>query len=115
MPCVEKVIFRLVASTLDFWLCWVFVAGNGFRRAGATFHWGVRSSHCGDFSCRGAQILGTWASVIAAAGSVDVAHRLSCPTVYGIFPDQRLIEAMSSGLAGGFLTAGTPGKSKIGG
>lgn len=48
-------------------------------------------------------------------GSVDVAHRLSCPTVYGIFPDQRLIEAMSSGLAGGFLTAGTPGKSKIGG
>ena len=35
---------------------------------GATLHGGVRASHCGGFSCCGAQALGTWASVVVADG-----------------------------------------------
>ena len=35
---------------------------------------GLQASHCGGFSCYGAQ------------ASVIVAHRLSCPTACGIFP-----------------------------
>ena len=87
----------------------------GLGERGATFHRGVRSSYCGDFSCCGAQILGTWASGIAAAGSAVMEHRPSCSTACGIFPDQGLTEPMSSALAGGFLATETPGKSKIGG
>ena len=60
---------------------------------GATPHCGVRASHCGGFSCCGAQALGTWASVVVACrlqstGSVVVAHRLSCSTACGIFLEQ---------------------------
>ena len=45
------------------------------------------------FSCCGAQALGVWASVVVAlglssAGSVVVAHRLSCSAACGIFSDQ---------------------------
>ena len=35
---------------------------------GATLHCGARASHCGGFSCCGAQALGTWASVVEARG-----------------------------------------------
>ena len=47
------------------------------------------------FSCCGARALGTWASVVVArglcgAGSVVVAHGLSCSAACGIFPDQGL-------------------------
>ena len=41
------------------------------------------TSHCRSFTCCGAQILGH-------VGLVVVAHRLSCSTVCGIFPDQGL-------------------------
>ena len=40
------------------------------QRAGATLSCDVQASHYGGFSCRGAQALGAWASVV-------VAHRLS--------------------------------------
>ena len=63
------------------------------RRAGATFHCSVRASHCGSFSCCRAWALGAQASVVVAcrlqsAGSVVVAHGLSCFAACGIFPDQ---------------------------
>ena len=52
--------------------------------AGATFHCGVWASHCGGFSCCGAQALGALASVVAArrlssCGSQALERRLgSC-------------------------------------
>ena len=49
----------------NFWLCWVFAA--------------AQASHWGNFSCWGAQALGTWASVAVAPG-------LSCSSARGIFP-----------------------------
>ena len=66
------------------------------------------SRHAGFSSC------GTWASVAVAhglqsAGSVVVAHRLSCSAARGIFPDIGL-EPASPALAGGFLTTVPPGK-----
>ena len=72
------------------------------RRAGATLCCGARASHCGGFSCCGAQALGTRASqlwhagsvVVArglwSAGSVVVVHGLSCSVACGIFLDQGL-------------------------
>ena len=38
------------------------------QQVGATLHCGVRASHCGGFSCCGAQALGAQASVVAAHG-----------------------------------------------
>ena len=54
-----------------FWLCWVFVAVCGLSlvaASGTTLHCCVRASHCGGFSCCGAQALGARASVVAAHG-----------------------------------------------
>ena len=70
-----------------FWLCWAFVAARGLSlvvsRVGATLRCGVWASHCGGFSCCGAQALGARASVVVAQG-------LSCSAACGIFPDQGL-------------------------
>ena len=60
------------------------------RRAGTTLCCGALASHCGGFSSCGARSLGTRASVVVArglqsAGSVVVAHRLSCPAACGNF------------------------------
>ena len=79
-----------------FWLHWVFVAALGLsllRRADATLCCGARASHCGGFSCCGAQALGAQASVVVdrglySAGSVVVAHGLCGSAACGIFPDQ---------------------------
>ena len=62
---------------------------------------GVRASHCGGFSCCGAQALGVRASVVVAHGlsscgsralgaqaSEVVVHRLSRSAACGIFRDQ---------------------------
>ena len=69
-------------------------------RAGATLHCGAWASHCGGFSCCGAQAPGARAqqlwrvgSVVVArglqsAGSAVVEHRLSCSVACGIFPHQ---------------------------
>ena len=83
-------------------------------RVGATLCCGVQASHCGGFACCGARTLGEQASGVVArglwsAGSVVMAHRLSCSTACGIFPDQG--SSVSPALAGGFLTTAPPGKS----
>ena len=50
------------------WLRWVFVAARRLSLVtasrGATLRCGARASHCGGFSCCGAQALGAWASVV---------------------------------------------------
>ena len=58
---------------------------------------GVQDSHCGGFSCCGAQTPGAQASVVVAqfpwlqhAGAVVLVHGLSCSAVCGIFLDQGL-------------------------
>ena len=81
---------------IDFWLCWVFVvvrglslvAVNGDYSPGVAY--GLLSAVA---SLVDAQALRMQASVTAAwmiqsAGSVVVAHGLSCSAAYGIFPDQ---------------------------
>ena len=80
------------------WLCWVFVAVHRLSLVAASgaatiLRCGVQSSRCGGFCCCGAWALGAWASVVVgrglqSAGSVVVAHGLSCSTACGIFPDQ---------------------------
>ena len=56
---------------------------------------GVQDSHCGGFSCCGAQTPGARASVVIAqfpwlqhTGSVVLVHGLSCSAACGIFLDQ---------------------------
>ena len=53
-----------------FWLRWVLVAARGLSlvaaRVGSTLRCGACGSHCGGFSCCGAQPLGVWVSVVAA-------------------------------------------------
>ena len=56
---------------------WVFL---WLWRVGATLHCGAQASHCGGFPCCGSR----------HAGSVVVAHGLSCSGACGIFPDQGL-------------------------
>ena len=72
-----------IHSFIYLWLRWVFVAARGLSLAAAS----------GGFSCCGAGALGVRASVVVArglwsAGSVVVAHGLSCSAACGIFPDQ---------------------------
>ena len=46
---------------------------------GATLHCGAWASHCGGFSCCGAQALGAWASVVVARGLSSCGSRaLEC-------------------------------------
>ena len=58
--------------------------------SGATLPCGVWASHCGGFSCCGAQALGARASVVAARGLSSCGSRaLECRlSSCGIFPDQ---------------------------
>ena len=53
------------------WLHWVFVAARGLSLVAvrrATLCCGVWASHCGGFSCCGAQALDAWALVVVAHG-----------------------------------------------
>ena len=50
-------------------------------------------------------------SLVAAAGSVFAALRLSCPEACGILVSQSGIEPMAPELQGAFLTTGLPEKS----
>ena len=80
-------IFGCVGSLL---LCVGFLQ---LQRAEATLCCSVQASHCGGFSCCGAQVLVVRASVVVArgfqsAGLVVVAHGPSCSTACGIFLDQ---------------------------
>ena len=91
------------------------------RRAGTTLCCGARASHCGGFSCCGAQALGAWASVVVACGlsscgSRALEHRLgSCGAgawlLRGMWDLPGLgLEPMSPALADGFSTTAPPGK-----
>ena len=55
--------FSFLKITLYFWLCWVFIAGWGLLSS-----CGVWASHCGGFSHRGPETLGTQAWVASARG-----------------------------------------------
>ena len=94
------------------WLRWVFVAAR--RLSLVAVSGGYSSLRCTGFSLR-------WLLVsehglqsrrlqqLWHAGSVVVAHGLSCSAACGIFPDQGLNPCPA--LAGGFLTTAPPGKS----
>ena len=47
---------------VHFWLCWVVIAPRGLSLVAASrglfFGYGVQASHCGGFSCCGAQAPG---------------------------------------------------------
>ena len=76
---------------------WVFRATRGLSlvaATGATLCYCAWASHCSDFSCRRALVIGTWASVLAACrlsscGSWAL-EQLNCCTACGTFPDRRL-------------------------
>ena len=109
-------IFGCVASSL---LCMGFLQ---LQRVGATLRCSTQASHCGGFSCCGAQAQGTWAPVVVArgfssCGSRALERRLSsCGTWPQLLrsmwdlPGPGL-EPVSPALAGGFLTTVPPGKS----
>ena len=91
-------------------------------RAGATLCCGARASHCGGFSCCGAQALGARASAVVArrlssCGLRALERRLSsCGTWAQLLrsmwnPPGPGIKPVSPALAGGFLTTVPPGKS----
>ena len=84
---------------LNFWLLWVFIATRGLFsscskwRGGSTLRCGAQVAGYSVFSCCGTWALGAQASAVVAlglqsAGSVVVAHRLSCSMAYGIFLEQ---------------------------
>ena len=97
------------ASSLYSWHCFFFfLIVLGLHRCMWTFSsWqssgdqellsscNVQPSHCSGFSCCTAQALSVLASVAAvcwlqSVGSVVVPQVLSCSSVCGIFPDQKL-------------------------
>ena len=97
-----KVTFKLPSIYLFiyFGLCWVF-AGLSFSctKQGLLSSCSARASHCGGFSCCGAQALEHMGSVVGASrlqstGSIVVAHRLRCSPACGIFPDRGLNQCL---------------------
>ena len=69
-----------------FWLCWVFVSVRGLSPVAVSG--GHSSSRCADLSLSRPLPLRSTGS--RRAGSVVVAHGLSCSAACGIFPDQGL-------------------------
>ena len=67
-----------------FWLCWVFVSVRGLSPVAASG--GHSSSQCAGLSLSRPLLLRSTGS--RCAGSVIVAHGLSCSAACGIFPDQ---------------------------
>ena len=66
------------------WLCWVFVSVRGLSLVAASG--GHSSSRCAGLSLSRPLLLQSTGS--RRAGSVIVAHGLSCSVACGIFPDQ---------------------------
>ena len=92
--------------------------------SGSTLNCGVRASHCGGFSCCGAQALGAQASVVVARGLSScglraLEHRLSncgsrAQLLHSLWDLPRPgLEPVSPALAGRFLTTPPPGKSSV--
>ena len=67
-----------------FWLCWVFISVRGLSLVAASG--GHSSSWCAGLSLSWPLLLRSTGS--RRAGSVVVAHGLSCSAACGIFPDQ---------------------------
>ena len=92
-----------------FWLCWVFAATHGLSLVAvsrAPLHGGAPASHCGGFSCCGAEVLGTQAPVAAVHGSVATVHGLSCSVVCAWTRDGICVPALA-----GFQSTIPPGKT----
>ena len=66
------------------WLCWVFVSVRGLSPVAASG--GHSSSRRAGLSLSRSLLL--WSTGSRCAGSAIVAHRPSCSTACGIFPDQ---------------------------
>ena len=106
-----------------FWLCRVFTATQAFlqlQRAGATLLCSEWGSHCGGFSCCGAQVLECGLQQLHPVGSVVAVPRLkgtgSVVVVLGLLlqsmqdlPGPR-VKPMSLALAGRLFTSEPPGK-----
>ena len=108
--CLSGYLFQLHSFIYIYIFIYLFLAVLGLRccmrafsscgERGPTLRCSAQASHCGGFSCCGAQALGVWASVVVAHGLSScgsqalecrlssVAHRLSCSMECGIFPDQ---------------------------
>ena len=76
--------FTFIYLFIYFWLCWVFVSVRGLSLVAASG--GHSSSPCVGLSL--SQPLLLWSTGSRRAGSVVVAHGLSCSVACGIFPDQ---------------------------
>ena len=77
-------ILHFIYLFIYFWLCWVFVSVRGLSPVAASR--GHSSSRCAGLSLSRPLLLRSTGS--RRAGSVVVAHGLSCSTACGIFPDQ---------------------------
>ena len=76
--------FFLIYLFIYFWLCWVLVSVQGLSLVAASG--GHSSSWCAGLSLSRPLLLRSTGS--GRAGSVVVAHGLSCSAACGIFPDQ---------------------------
>ena len=76
--------FLFIYLFLYLWLCWVFVSVRGLSPVAASG--GQSSSRCAGLSPSRPLLLRSTGS--RHAGSVIVAHGLSCSAACGIFPDQ---------------------------
>ena len=75
---------KFIYLFIYFWLCWVFVSVRGLSLVAASG---------GQSSSRGAGLSLSWPLFLRStgsrcAGSVVVAHGLSCSAACGLFPDQ---------------------------
>ena len=77
-------VFLIFKKTLFFWLRWVFIAARGLSLVAAS--WGYSLLWCACFSLQWLLLLRSTGS--RRAGSVVVAHGLSCSSACGIFLDQ---------------------------
>ena len=101
--CLECFWKRFVDLFLAESRLFLVAAGGVLSRCGA---W---ASHCGSFSCGGAQALGAWVSVDAACRLRGCGKPCSLPCSIWDLPRPG-IEPMSPALAGGFLTIEPSGK-----
>ena len=76
--------FLIIYLFIYLWLCWVFVSARGPSLVAASG--GHSSSRCAGLSLSRPLLLRSTDS--RRAGSVIVAHGLSCSAACGIFPDQ---------------------------
>ena len=75
---------KFIYLFIYFWMCWVFVSVRGLSPVVASG--GHSSSRCTGLSLSRPLLL--WSTGSRRAGSVVVAHGLSCSAACGILPDQ---------------------------